>query len=484
MLCVAGVVLWHTIIRRCLKRMGQLLCRAPLCPDVFRLLDDCPHAALRLSRDGCVSWINETFSDLFHYTEDDCLGNHVSFLFESKSDAVRLLASCRSGYSTSTSTVSVVLYGGGSVPCSLWTCCLPSGDLLLMVDRAESPGRSDSPTAFSAGPVDNSLRYVVHELRVPLNAVSLALDVALDGGGVDEETLAVMRDSLDGASEILDGVMNMERLRSGIGLSVSEFSLSDLCSLVLRRVGAMRRGHPGVAFDIAHHLPVGLSPDSVYVSGSLTPLVQVIMNFVSNAYKFTEDGGAITYYAALSRSAPSYVAGSRAGSYLKRRVTSTSPKTLSDIVLDPPGGSPTSAMCLVIGVRDTGIGFSSESEGALFRSFSQLANERTRRGEGSGIGLSFSRIVIEDGHGGMIGAHSAGVGRGSDFFFELPARRVRVCGSAFGSSRVSSVHGSDVLPLLSGSGNSLKGPASRVREMRPISPVVESSYENSRSSST
>jgi signal transduction histidine kinase len=74
---------------------------------------------------------------------------------------------------------------------------------------------------------------------------------------------------------------------------------------------------------------------------------------------------------------------------------------------------------LELKVADTGIGIKAEDLPRLFREFVQLDDPVTKRHEGVGLGLAFTRKLVEL-HGGRIGATSEGEGRGSTFTVILP----------------------------------------------------------------
>jgi signal transduction histidine kinase len=105
---------------------------------------------------------------------------------------------------------------------------------------------------------------------------------------------------------------------------------------------------------------------------------QVFYNLLSNAVKFTPDGGTVTVKS----------------------------------VADATG-------TVTVSVTDTGIGIESEKLSRVFNSFEQLKNPGEQRYEGTGLGLSLSRRLVEL-HGGKIFARSDGIEKGSTFTFSIP----------------------------------------------------------------
>ena len=122
---------------------------------------------------------------------------------------------------------------------------------------------------------------------------------------------------------------------------------------------------------------------------------QVLINLLSNASKFTPEGGQVRLAVVRTR-AP----------------------------LPIPGEPATRAVRLLsrdaiwVSVSDTGIGIHPEDTAKLFQEFSQVDSSASRRQQGTGLGLALSKRFV-DLHGGTIGAESI-VGRGSTFWFILP----------------------------------------------------------------
>jgi CheY-like chemotaxis protein len=110
---------------------------------------------------------------------------------------------------------------------------------------------------------------------------------------------------------------------------------------------------------------------------------QVLLNLLSNAAKFTSEGSI----------------------------------TVDATVNSGPAGRPE----ILVSVTDTGSGIDPKDQTKLFQAFSQVDDSLTRKTTGSGLGLSISQQLIQM-HGGRIGVHSA-LGKGSTFYFTLPAHR-------------------------------------------------------------
>jgi prepilin-type N-terminal cleavage/methylation domain-containing protein len=139
-------------------------------------------------------------------------------------------------------------------------------------------------------------------------------------------------------------------------------------------------------------------------------LKQVIYNLLSNAVKFTPDGGEVRVEA---RSVDCAVRpGLRRGD----------PKDLR--IIDPRAERRKTAdtnllQCVELSVSDTGIGIRPEDRERIFSPFEQVESSTSRRYQGTGLGLSLTKDLVEL-HGGMIWAESEGEGKGSAFHVIIP----------------------------------------------------------------
>jgi signal transduction histidine kinase len=126
-----------------------------------------------------------------------------------------------------------------------------------------------------------------------------------------------------------------------------------------------------------------------------TRIRQVLFNLLSNASKFTPEGGEVSVSAVATR-APLPFPGERGGDR----------------------GRLVSREAVWVSVSDTGIGIRTEDIPRLFQEFSQVDSSASRQTQGTGLGLALCRKFVEL-HGGTIGAESVH-GKGSSFWFILP----------------------------------------------------------------
>ncbi|GEM_PF-431240 len=224
------------------------------------------------------------------------------------------------------------------------------------------------------------LANMSHELRTPLNSIigfSRVILKGIDGAITDmqKQDLTAINSAGQHLLELINDVLDISKIEAGkMELAFDEHvSLSDLItSAMSTAVGLVKDKNVQLVKQVPDDLPT--------VRADPTRIRQVLINFLSNAAKFTEEG-AITVRAEVQ----------------------LGPQNLPEVM---------------VSVIDSGAGISPEDQDKLFKQFSQVDSSPTRRVGGTGLGLSISRLLIEM-HGGRIGVESE-VGKGSRFFFVLP----------------------------------------------------------------
>ena len=221
------------------------------------------------------------------------------------------------------------------------------------------------------------LASMSHELRTPLNAIIGFSDVLLEGmfGETNEKQTEYLRDILSSGQHLLsliNDILDLSKIEAGrMELDVTTFDLPAAIddAILLMRERAGRRG-----ITLQRRLDEKLGA----IQADQRKVKQVLLNLLSNALKFTPEGGRIDV---------------RAG--------------LTDGVAE-------------ISVTDTGIGIAPEDQGAVFEEFRQVGKAE-KKAEGTGLGLALCRKFVEL-HGGTIGVESR-VGVGSTFTFTVPVQQ-------------------------------------------------------------
>ena len=227
---------------------------------------------------------------------------------------------------------------------------------------------------------DEFLATLSHELRNPLAPMRSALDVLKlkFGHGGEERLLGAFDRQLRHLTRLVDDLMEVSRISQGrMQLRRAPVELSALVRSAAHDLAA--------TMDAARHtLRLHVAPAPVMVDGDATRLAQVVLNLLTNAAKYTPDGGSIDLYLACA------------------------------------GGM------AEIRVRDTGIGIPADALATVFEMFSQLEPALERARGGLGIGLALVRGIVEL-HDGSIHADSAGAGLGSEFTVRLPLAQGAPC---------------------------------------------------------
>jgi signal transduction histidine kinase/DNA-binding response OmpR family regulator len=224
------------------------------------------------------------------------------------------------------------------------------------------------------------LANMSHELRTPLNSIigfSRVILKGIDGpiSDLQQQDLNAIYNSGQHLLNLINDVLDLSKIEAGkMELSIEEnVNLAELINSVMSTA-------IGLVKDKPITLKSNLSPQLPLVRGDTTRIRQVIINLLSNAAKFTDEGS-ITIEAEEQNG-----------------------------LLGMPE--------VIVRVVDTGPGIAPEDQDKLFLPFSQVDASPTRKTGGSGLGLSISRYLVEM-HGGRIGLTSK-ADQGSTFFFTLP----------------------------------------------------------------
>jgi signal transduction histidine kinase/HAMP domain-containing protein/ActR/RegA family two-component response regulator len=228
-----------------------------------------------------------------------------------------------------------------------------------------------------------------HELRTPLNSL-LILARELEDNGEENLTEAqvqyasVIRSSGTDLLRLLDDILDLAKVESGtVTLQISDLSLLELQDAIERDFRHVA-DQKGVTFSV--ELAPGLPPTIATDPGRLR---QVLMNLLSNAFKFTDQGEV------------------RVGVRHAKSGWSSANDRLDQ-----------TETVLAFSVSDTGIGIAPEMQKPIFEAFAQADATTARQYGGTGLGLSISRELVRL-LGGEIALHSTP--EGSTFTVYLPA---------------------------------------------------------------
>ncbi len=221
---------------------------------------------------------------------------------------------------------------------------------------------------------DRFLATLSHELRNPMGAILTAASVlrtAADELPGLHQPCAVIRRQASQIATLLDDLLDVSRVTQGkINLRTKAIDLVDVCNESIEAVHPLVEQH-------GHKLVFDAPEVAVWVEADRVRMVQVVENLLTNAIKYTPDGGNLK---------------------LSVRPDDEQAK---------------------ISVRDDGCGMSSELLGTVFDMFVQSDQTLDRSEGGMGVGLTLVRSLVEL-HSGTIDAFSDGPGKGSHFVVRLP----------------------------------------------------------------
>ncbi|MBA2285241.1 MAG: hypothetical protein H0W02_07155 [Ktedonobacteraceae bacterium] len=217
---------------------------------------------------------------------------------------------------------------------------------------------------------------VSHELRTPLTSIQGYIDLLLTDAEVgsltalQQEFLGIALSNAYRLGRLINDFLDLSHIESGkLDLHCEPFHLAQLIREVIT---SFQLSLAAKQQDLTLHLP----DLALMVYGDTNRIVQVLTNLLSNAHKYTPQGGHL------------------------------------EIAVETKG------LLAYISVIDTGIGLSEEEQSQLFTRFYRAQHASTRAVQGTGLGLTITRSLIEL-HGGELQVSST-PGVGSTFCFTLP----------------------------------------------------------------
>ncbi len=249
-----------------------------------------------------------------------------------------------------------------------------SGVCMMVTRRKEAELARLAAAEEASRQKDEFLATLSHELRTPLNAI-IGWVQMLQAGELpparETQAVQVIGRNARLQAQLIEDILDVSRIISGkLDVERVPLSLAQLCDTAVSGVGPSAEAR-GV--ELRQELAADLPP----IDGDPKRLHQVLNNVLSNAIKFTPEGG---------------------------RVVLRGAATPTDVH---------------IRVEDSGVGIPKEFLPFVFDRFRQADSRSTRAHGGLGLGLAIARHIVEQ-HGGEIGATSDGPGRGATIWIRLP----------------------------------------------------------------
>ena len=218
-----------------------------------------------------------------------------------------------------------------------------------------------------------------HELKIPMTSIKGYAKILQMGAGGDlseqqKEFLGIITNNVDRMTQLVNDLLDVSRIETGrIRLEISDVDIAEVIDEVLASVQTQIESRQlKLTVDINNNLPE--------LRADRTRLVQIMTNLVSNAYKYTPEGGQITVTA----------------------------RPHQNEAIDG----------VAVTVADTGFGISEEDQVQLFKTFFRSSDDNIREQPGTGLGLAITKKMVES-HGGEL-TFATEHGHGSTFSFILP----------------------------------------------------------------
>ncbi|HLH76454.1 MAG TPA: ATP-binding protein [Candidatus Binataceae bacterium] len=345
------------------------------------------HVFVRNSEDRIVYW-SAGAQDLYGYTKAEALGrvSHqlLRTIFPTPLGQIR--AEFRKVGSWQGDLVHIGKAGELRIVASHWLrYACGDEEMVAEIDNSYEPrsldpelkGRLQESEAASRAK-DQFLAVLSHELRGPLNSISIwtdALLAALERQQIDQRTLGegltAIHRGVHAQAALINDLLDVSRIVAGkfqINLEVVELgTIVAACAQTFMEQARSKK------------IEFRLKPAAVelWIRGDRVRLEQVLTNLLNNALRYTDEGGQI-------------------------ELETRQREHRAEVI-----------------VHDSGRGFTTDEHQRLFQAFSQLEPDSLQGQAGLGLGLVISKHVVES-HAGTIDAKSSGVGKGADFVVSLP----------------------------------------------------------------
>jgi len=273
-------------------------------------------------------------------------------------------------------------------------------DMMPRVERAIAYRRALREKQRLEQEKDNFFYMLSHDLKNPITAVVGSIDIMREGrlGAVNEEQVEYLQSAIESCNEVvamIDNLLDIHRFEVGrMQMNIRGYNPAEIVAAATNRFASVAE-HENIrlTLDLAAALPT--------VAVDKSALTRIIGNLLTNAFKFTSEGGEITV------SCRQVVDGEMQQKFFPEYVTL--PEEFA------------AKRCLVrLSVRDTGSGIAGENLENIFERFVQVKGDGSCERGGAGLGLAYCKMAVES-MGGVIWVESE-IGKGSEFIIMLPCQ--------------------------------------------------------------
>ena len=257
-----------------------------------------------------------------------------------------------------------------------------SATLYLLVKRAKTMMEERYSAEEQNRMKSKFLSSMSHEIRTPMNAIIGMSDVALqkEMSADLRKDISIIKSSSTGLLEVINDILDISKVEAGkLNIIENTYSTESIIEDMKAIINARNNKKLPIYYHIPKNMPKNLKGDAVRIK-------QVMLNYASNAIKYT-DSGRIDVTVACEEAQDGMVN-------------------------------------FVYTVKDTGQGIREEDINKLFVMYSQLNQEINHGKEGTGIGLALSKAFIERMNGTV--SVKSSYGNGSTFSFCVPQKIVNI----------------------------------------------------------
>jgi protein-histidine pros-kinase len=379
-LAVSGALL---LLGRVLRNASELASIHQRAESKFRqLLELAPDAIIGIGADGRIELTNSQAQKLFGYSREELVGERMEVLIPERYRDVP--SGTRFGYLTDPKAApmgaGIELHArrkdGSEFPCEISLSSIQTDDGVIDVAAIRDVTQRKRAEAEAEGLKSEFFALVSHELRTPLTSILGYVDVLSEQdrdhlSEAGQDFLCVIKRNSLRLDRLVQDLLMVTQVEAGsFAIDVSEVDVAELASNLEAEIGP-------TALSAGVSLSFSVDPMPPF-QGDPTRLTQVLDNFISNAIKFTPEGGQV------------------------------------EVAIRDEEGS------CVIEVADTGVGIEKDEVDRLFDRFYRSRSAGENQVRGVGLGLAIAKAIVES-HGGTVEVESE-PGHGSTFRARLPIK--------------------------------------------------------------